>query len=89
MLECGSTQAFISGHDHVNDYAIKYKGIILAYNQNSGYSSYNVVTKKKTDILIQGFSEYMIDKDGGLTVKSYHNAELYPDLQEEILELYK
>ena len=89
MLECGSTQAFISGHDHMNDFAINYKGIILAYNQNSGYSSYNVVTKKKADTLIQGFTEYMIDKDGGLTVKSYHNAELYPDLQEEILELYR
>lgn len=85
----GSTQAFISGHDHVNDFAVKYKGIILAYNQNSGYSSYNVVTKKQSDTLIQGFTAYTIDKDGGLTMQPYHNADLYPDLQEKILELYK
>ena len=87
--DLGSTQAFISGHDHMNDFAVKYKGVILAYNQSSGYSSYNVVTKKKSDTLIQGFTAYTIDKDGGLTMQPYHNADLYPDLQEEILELYK
>lgn len=85
----GSTQAFISGHDHVNDFAVKYQGIILAYNQNSGYSSYNLVTKKKSDTLIQGYTVYTIDKDGGLTIKPYHNDGLYPDLQEDILELYQ
>ncbi|NLO38290.1 MAG: hypothetical protein GX115_02285 [Ruminiclostridium sp.] len=89
MLDYGSTQAFISGHDHVNDFAVKYKGVILAYNQNSGYSSYNVVTKKQSNALIQGFTAYTIDKDGGLTMKPYHNADLYPELQEEILELYR
>lgn len=87
--DLGSTQAFISGHDHVNDFAVKYKGIILAYNQNSGYSSYNVVTKKKSDTLIQGYTVYTIDKDGGLTMQPYRNADLYPGLQEDILELYK
>jgi predicted MPP superfamily phosphohydrolase len=85
----GSTQAFISGHDHVNDFAVKYQGIILAYNQNSGYSSYNVVTKKKSDTLIQGYTVYAIDKDGGLTMQPYRNADLYPGLQEAILELYQ
>lgn len=89
MLDYGSTQAFISGHDHVNDFAVKYKGIILAYNQNSGYSSYNIVTKKLSDTLIQGFTVYTIDKDGALTIKTFQNADLYPDLQEKILELYK
>jgi predicted MPP superfamily phosphohydrolase len=89
MLNNGSTQAFISGHDHVNDFAVKYKGVILAYNQNSGYSSYNMVTKKLSDTLIQGFTEYTIDKDGGLTIRTCRNADLYPDLQEDILKLYK
>ena len=86
--DLGSTQTVVSGHDHVNDFAVKYKGIILAYNQNSGYSSYNVVTKKQSDTLIQGFTAYTIDKDGGLTMQPYHNADLYPKLQEDILELY-
>ncbi|MDD4112592.1 MAG: metallophosphoesterase, partial [Herbinix sp.] len=58
IQDLGSTQAFVSGHDHVNNFAVKYKGIILAYNQNSGYSSYNIVTKKKSDTLIQGFTAY-------------------------------
>jgi predicted MPP superfamily phosphohydrolase len=84
----GSTQAFVSGHDHVNDYAVKYKGIILAYNQSSGYSCYNVVTKKISDTLTQGYTVYTIDKDGGLKLQPYCNAYLYPDLQEDILKLY-
>jgi predicted MPP superfamily phosphohydrolase len=87
--DLGSTQAFVSGHDHVNNFAVKYKGIILAYNQNSGYSSYNVVTKKKSDTLIQGFTAYTINKDGGLIMQPYLNADLYPDRQEDILKLYQ
>ncbi|NLO39149.1 MAG: hypothetical protein GX115_06730 [Ruminiclostridium sp.] len=87
--DLGSTQAVISGHDHVNDYAVQYKGIILAYNQCSGYSAYNTVTKKISDTLMQGFSVYTIDKDGGLKIQSYRNADLYPHLQKDILELYK
>ena len=89
IRDLGSTQAFISGHDHVNDFAVKYKGVILAYNQNSGYSSYNVVTKKKSDTLIQGYTVYTIDKDQGLKMQPYLNSDLYPGLQEDILELYK
>lgn len=89
LRDLGSTQAFISGHDHVNDYAVRYKGIILVYNQSSGYGAYNMVTKKISDTLIQGFTVYNIDKDGGLIMQSYRNADLYPDLQKDILKLYK
>ena len=87
--DLGSTQAFISGHDHVNDFAVKYKGIILAYNQSSGYGSYNVVTKKKSDTLMQGYTVYIINKDGELTIQPYRNADLYPERQEDILQLYQ
>ena len=88
MIELGSTQAVISGHDHVNDYAVIYKGVILAYNQASGYSSYNVITEDLSNKLIQGFSVYTIDKDGGFLMDSYKNADLYPNEQAEVLKLY-
>jgi hypothetical protein len=88
IIELGSTQAVISGHDHINDYAVIYKGVILAYNQASGYGSYNVVTEKKSDKLIQGYSIYTIDKDGGFLMDSYKNADLYPNEQAEVLKLY-
>jgi hypothetical protein len=88
IIELGSTQAVISGHDHVNDYAVIYKGVLLAYNQASGYGSYNVITEDLSNKLIQGFSVYTIDKDGGFLMDSYKNADLYPNEQAEILKLY-
>ena len=35
MLELGSTDGVFCAHDHVNDYSINYKGIVLSYGVNS------------------------------------------------------
>jgi 3',5'-cyclic AMP phosphodiesterase CpdA len=35
-----STRGVFSGHDHTNNYAVKYEGIILAYGLKTGYGSY-------------------------------------------------
>ncbi len=35
VLELGSTKACVVGHDHVNNYRIKYKGVYLCYGVNS------------------------------------------------------
>ena len=35
MVELGSTKAIFCAHDHKNNYALKYKGIILSYGVNS------------------------------------------------------
>ena len=35
ILELGSTKAMFFGHDHVNDFIIKYKGVIFGYGINS------------------------------------------------------
>ena len=88
ILELGSTQAFICGHDHVNDFALRYKGVELIYNQVSGYSSYNVVSSKRGAALIQGGTVYTVGEDGSLSWKSFQNAALYPEMQEEIKKLY-
>lgn len=40
MVELGSTTHVMIGHDHVNDYAIKYKGIVLGYGVKTGNHSY-------------------------------------------------
>ncbi len=89
MLKGGSTDSFICGHDHINDFALSYKGILLAYNEPSGYSSYNLVSKKLSDKLMQGFTRYFVDTDGNLSLEHVHNADLYPEAQEKIINLYK
>ena len=35
MVDLGSTKAVFCAHDHENNYAIKYKDIILSYGVNS------------------------------------------------------
>lgn len=44
ILELGSTQAVFAGHDHVNDFCAKYKGVYLVYGQCDGYDTYTMGT---------------------------------------------
>ena len=88
ILKAGSTDLFVCGHDHVNDFVLSYKGVILSYNVPSGYSSYNMVTTKRSDKLIRGFTRYWFKSDGSFEIEQMHNADLYPDAQAEILKLY-
>ena len=40
MSQLNSTQAVFCGHDHLNDYIIKYCGVIYAYSKSIDYSAY-------------------------------------------------
>lgn len=90
MLEGGSTNAFFCGHDHINDFLVKYKGIRLGYNQPSGYSSYNVIscakgiTVGKTDKLLQGYSLYTFEKGKELKVEPVCYHDIFPEMREEV-----
>lgn len=77
ILGGGSTQAVVAGHDHVNNFSILYKGIYLCYNRNSGYSSYNAVTKGISDELMQGASIYTISPDGSIEFGDIINSERF------------
>lgn len=89
ISKLGCTDYFISGHDHINDFILNYYGVTLAYNEPSGYSSYNLVSKKIADSLMQGFSRYFVSPDGTMTMEQVHNCDLYPNEQEAINALYR
>ncbi len=89
ILEKDSTQAVVSGHDHINDFVAEYQGVRLGYCQSSGYSSYNVVTRGLSDALIQGYSRLMLNNQGDLTWENIKNADVWPSLQPDILKMYK
>lgn len=36
MLRCGDVMASFFGHDHINDYAVAYKGMLMAYGRYTG-----------------------------------------------------
>ena len=45
MLELGSTKAIFFGHDHLNSFALDYKGIRLCYNYSVDYLAYWQIAK--------------------------------------------
>lgn len=75
MKEKGSAQAVYFGHDHVNDFAVIYEGIKLAYMQPSGYGAYNMQTKFEApeEEWIQGCTLLTIGKDGNYLEKRIFN----------------
>lgn len=44
-LELGSTQGLFFGHDHLNNFAINYKGIQMTYGHSIDYLAYNGIQK--------------------------------------------
>ncbi len=89
ILKAGSTDLFVSGHDHVNDFVLRYKGVVLSYNTPSGYSGYSVVSKGIGDKLLKGYTRYIFNNDGTYTREQICNADLYPEAQAELNALYK
>ena len=88
VLDAGSTDLVVCGHDHINDFVLSYRGVILSYNVPSGYSSYNVYTKKLSDKLIKGYTRYTFRSDGSFDLEQLRNADLWPEAQDGIKRLY-
>lgn len=46
VLELGNTRAMFFGHDHFNNFAMKYKGVILSYGYSIDYVAYGNIGEK-------------------------------------------
>lgn len=62
-----STQAVFVGHDHLNNMAVKYKGVDLVYSKSIDYYAYPGIsdrTKQRGATLITSFSDgsYQIEQ---------------------------
>lgn len=89
MLEEGKSIAYITGHDHINDFRIRYKGIDCIYNRMSGFSSYNVISKKQGDRLMQGCSVYTIDAEGNVDFGDIIYADRFPQYYDAIYAIVR
>ena len=89
MLEEGKTKIFVAGHDHINDSKVLYKGILLMYNRMSGMSSYNTISKKVANKLIQGATIYYIDEQGQVTFDDVIYEDRYPQYHDEIYRVIR
>ena len=89
MCEEGKTIAYVTGHDHINDFRVLYKGIQLIYNRMSGFSSYNVISKKQGHKLMQGCSVYYVDADGKVDFDDIIYHDRYPQEREEMYRVVR
>jgi len=84
IKEEGKTMAFVVGHDHFNASRYLYKGVQFIYNRMSGLSSYNAISSKGKDKLMQGCSVYYIHEDGQVTFDEIIYEDRYPQYHDEI-----
>ena len=67
VVKLGSTKAMFCGHDHINNYALRYKGVVLSYGYSVdclAYSGINKVGSQRgcTIITMSPDDTYSIDK---------------------------
>lgn len=72
MKKFGSTRAMFAGHDHTNNYCVKYEGIYLIYGLSIDYVAYSDIDK--TDDF-RGATVINIDKDS-FDVSQCHYADI-------------
>lgn len=80
ILEKGSTKAVFAGHDHVNDWCAKYKGIYLVYSQHAGYSPYHMGTNfdRPEEKWMQGVTLTTIHPDNSFDIRQELNSKYLP-----------
>lgn len=79
MLELGSTKGVFFGHDHLNNFAVNYKGIQLSYSYSIDYLAYIGISKQGAQ---RGCTVIDIKPDGTFTsrLENYYQdkyASLY------------
>ncbi len=65
MVELGSTKGIFSGHDHLNDFSLIYKGIRLTYGKSIDYLAYSGIEKSTWQ---RGGTLIEIDEDASFNV---------------------
>lgn len=73
----GSTSAVLCGHDHKNNFGIRYDGVLLHYIEPSGYGVYGMDEDGAPESeWLQGYTRMLLDPDGAYTLTQVRNAAL-------------
>lgn len=77
-MKKNGAQGIFCGHDHVNDWAAKYEGILLVYNQMSSYNAYSLGdfrgTSRPEEKWQQGVTLTTIHQDSSIDLKQSFNS---------------
>lgn len=80
ILECGVTQAVFCGHDHLNNFGVNYKGVLLSYIEPSGYGSYGLDRRGAPESeWLQGYTVLQILPDGTFSQEQFRYAGVLSD----------
>ena len=78
-MKKNGAQGIFCGHDHVNDWAAKYDGILLVYNQMGSYNAYNLGNYNGVSLpeeeWQQGVTVTTIHTDGSFDLRQSFNSK--------------
>lgn len=72
-----STTTVFCGHDHLNNYGVKWQGITLSYIEPSGYGAYGMAKRGAPESeWLQGYTRLLFADDGTFTHEQFRNYDL-------------
>ena len=86
VLAKGSTQALFYGHDHLNNFVLEYKGIILSYGYSIDYLAYSGIDEQGYQ---RGCTIITCAPDGtaNYTHENYYQDKYEPLYEKEIVNM--
>lgn len=77
ILASDCTKTVFCGHDHMNNFGVEYKGIVLTYINPSGYGTYGFYRKNAPESKWQqGYTRLMLADDGTFTLEQIRNSQI-------------
>lgn len=88
MVELGSTQGMFYGHDHLNNFVIEYKGIIMSYGYSIDYFAYGGIDRYGYQ---RGCQMITVHPDGSfdITHENYYQDKYVPLYEKEDVDMSK
>ena len=88
MVELGSTQGFFFGHDHLNNFVLKYKGIVMSYGYSIDYFAYGGIDRYGYQ---RGCQMITVHPDGSfdITHENYYQDKYVPLYEKEDVDMSK
>lgn len=86
MQALGSTEAVFFGHDHLNNFVVNYKGIILSYGFSIDYSAYSGISEIGSQ---RGITMITVSEGEDIVIKheNYYQDKYEPLYEKEVVEM--
>lgn len=77
IQKSGSTTTVFCGHDHLNNFGVKWQGITLSYIEPSGYGAYGMAGRGAPESeWLQGYTRLVLSDDGTFDHAQVRNCDL-------------